>query len=262
MGVAGLWRYRGFIVGMIKRDFQARYRNSLLGAAWTILNPLTMIAIYTLVFSQVMRSKLPGVDSAFSYSIFIMAGLIPWGLFSELVVRASTVFLDNANLIKKVRFPLLSLVVVNTSACMINFLIVLGVFAALMLFLGLLPGWQLLGLIPLTLLQILLANGIGLILGVANVFFRDVGQITNIGLQFGFWLTPIVYQLNIIPEPFRSYASLNPLVPIFESYQRIFVHQLWPEWSDLYIVAMIAVLLNMIAGLMYASMYDQILDEI
>lgn len=247
---------------MIKRDFQARYRNSLLGAAWTILNPLTMIAIYTLVFSQVMRSKLPGVDSAFSYSIFIMAGLIPWGLFSELVVRGSTVFIENSNLIKKVKLPLLSLVVVNTSACLINFFIVLAIFILLMLFLGLMPGWQLLGLIPLIMLQVFLANGLGVILGVGNVFFRDIGQITNIGLQFGFWLTPIVYQLSIIPEPFRHYVGLNPLVPIFESYQRIFVNQLWPQWDSLYIVATVAVLLNIIAGLMYQSKYGQILDEL
>ncbi|ELS1183950.1 ABC transporter permease, partial [Escherichia coli] len=100
-----IWEYRGFILGNIKREFQSKYRNSLLGVTWSVLNPLSMIVVYTVIFSQVMRAKLPGVDSQYAYSIYICAGILTWGLFSDLVLRSQNMFLDNANLIKKINFP-------------------------------------------------------------------------------------------------------------------------------------------------------------
>src|SRR5450631_298974 len=116
-----LWAYRGFILGSVKREFQIKYRNSLLGAAWTILNPLAMILVYTVIFSQVMRAKLPGVDSSFAYSIYLCSGVLTWGLFAEISGRAQTVFLENANLIKKINFPRLCLPVVVVLNALINF---------------------------------------------------------------------------------------------------------------------------------------------
>lgn len=116
-----MWSYRGFISGSVKREFQSRYRNSLLGAAWTVLNPLAMIVVYTVIFSQVMRARLPGVDSGFAYSIYLCAGVLTWGLFAEIVSRAQNVFLKNANLIKKISFPRICLPVpIRTSSCMVN----------------------------------------------------------------------------------------------------------------------------------------------
>src|SRR5690606_34270066 len=91
-----LWNYRGFILGSVKREFQLKYRNSLLGATWTVLNPLAMIVVYTVIFSQIMRAKLPGIDSSFAYSIYLCAGVITWGLFSEIVSRSLNVFLEHA----------------------------------------------------------------------------------------------------------------------------------------------------------------------
>ena len=86
--IRAIWAYRGFIPGSVKREFQAQYRNSLLGARWTVLNPLAMIVVYTVIFSQVMRARLPGVDSAFAYSIYLCAGILTWGLFAEIIARA------------------------------------------------------------------------------------------------------------------------------------------------------------------------------
>ena len=101
MGIfKALWAYRGFILGSVKREFQSKYRNSLLGAAWTILNPLAMIVVYTVIFAQVMRAKLPGVDSTFAYSIYLCAGVLTWGLFAEIAGRAQGIFLEHANLLK------------------------------------------------------------------------------------------------------------------------------------------------------------------
>ena len=95
-----LWAYRGFILGSVKREFQSKYRNSLLGAAWTVIQPLAMIVVYTVIFSQVMKAKLPGVDTTFAYSIYLCAGIITWGLFAEISGRAQNIFLEHANLLK------------------------------------------------------------------------------------------------------------------------------------------------------------------
>lgn len=117
-----IWEYRGFILGNIKREFQSKYRNSLLGVTWSVLNPLSMIVVYTVIFSQVMRAKLPGVDSQYAYSIYICAGILTWGLFSDLVLRSQNMFLDNANLIKKINFPKLCLPVTVIGSALVNFL--------------------------------------------------------------------------------------------------------------------------------------------
>lgn len=144
-----LWSYRGFISGSVKREFQSKYRNSLLGALWTVLNPLAMIIVYTVIFSEVMRAKLPGVDSTFGYSIYLCAGILTWGLFAELVGRSQTVFIENANLLKKISFPRLCLPVVVVANAGINFIITFSIFTAFLVVSGNFPGWAFVAMIPL-----------------------------------------------------------------------------------------------------------------
>jgi lipopolysaccharide transport system permease protein len=261
-GLGQLWRFRGFVTGSVNREFQSRYRNSLLGAAWTILNPLSMIAVYTLVFSQVMRAKLPGVDSTFAYSIFLMAGLIPWGLFAEIVSRGQNLFLENANLIKKVSFPKACLPAILLLSSLTNFAIILGLFLGVAVLLGVTPGWAILGIIPLVLLELIIAMSLALILGVFNVFFRDAGQLTGIFLQFCFWLTPIVYAIDIIPEGYRGWLSLNPLAPLFAGFQTIFVQNTFPDWRTLQPTVVVALLLVFYAALVVNRHADDMVDEL
>lgn len=226
-----LWRYRGFIFGSVKREFQSRYRNSLLGAAWTVLNPLAMIAVYTLIFSQVMQTRLPGVSGGFAYSIYLCAGSLTWGLFAEIVARSQTIFLENANLLKKISFPRLCLPVIMVMSAVTNFLIIYGLFLAFLVLAGEWPGWVVFGVLPVLAIQLLFAIGLGMVLGVLNVFFRDVGQFFGIFTQFWFWLTPIVYPASILPEGLRPWMGLNPMYPLIQSYQTIFVTHSWPEWG-------------------------------
>lgn len=187
--------YRGFILGSVQREFQSRYRNSLLGALWPVFNPLSMIIVYTVIFSHIMRARLPGVDDSMAYSVYLCAGLLAWGLFSEITLRSQTMFLDNANLLKKISFPRICLPVIVLCNAAINFAIIIGLFLGFLLITGRWPGMALLALIPLIALQMMFCAGLGMILGVLNVFFRDVGQLFAICLQFWFWLTPIVYPI-------------------------------------------------------------------
>ncbi|MDE2606458.1 MAG: ABC transporter permease [Burkholderiales bacterium] len=257
-----LWAYRGFVLGTVRREFQLRYRNSLLGAAWTVLNPLAMILVYTVVFSQVMRARLPGTNSTFAYSIYLCAGVLTWGLFSEITIRAQGVFLDNANLLKKLNFPRLTLPVSVVATACLNFAIVFGLFTGFLVLTGNFPGLAYIALLPVLAIHVVFAIGLGISLGVLNVFFRDVGQLYGIVLQFWFWLTPIVYSPSILPARLRPLLELNPLTHLTTAYQTILVSGNWPDWESLGAVAVVAVLLCIFAARLFRKRSGEMVDEL
>lgn len=257
-----LANYRGFIASSVQREFQAKYRNSVLGAAWMVLNPLAMIVVYTAVFSQVMRSRLPGSSLPYAYSIFLCAGVLTWGLFAEITSRGQTVFVEHAGLIKKIAFPRLCLPVIVVLNALINFGIVFALFTAFLLITGNFPGLPYLALLPVLAVQVLLAIGLGVTLGVLNVFFRDVGQFFSIALQFWFWFTPVVYPVGALPEQFRGLLAWNPMAPLILSYQRIFVEHAFPVWSSLLMPALLAILLCMLGMHLFRRRAGEMVDEL
>jgi lipopolysaccharide transport system permease protein len=257
-----LWAYRGFIVGNVKREFQSKYTNSLLGATWTLINPLAMIIVYTVIFSQIMRSKLPGIDGAFSYSIYLCAGVLTWGLFAEIVNRAQNTFLENANLIKKLSFPRLCLPVILVTNAMVNFFIIFTLFSIFLLMSGNFPGLVYVAIFPLLAILALFAIGLGITLGVLNVFFRDVGQFFGIVIQFWFWLTPIVYPLSILPESVQKMMRYNPMAGLINAFQNIFVGQLWPAWESLVPVTIVAVILCVFGLRLFRKHAGEMVDEL
>jgi lipopolysaccharide transport system permease protein len=258
----GLWQYRGFIQSSVAREFQSRYQDSVLGALWTILNPLAMILIYTLVFSRIMQTRLPGVSSPYAYSIFLMAGLLPWGFFSEILTRGQNIFLQNASLLKKVNVPKICLPAIVLASSVVNFAIVFGLFLLFLILTGNFPGWCAWSLIPVILLQMLLALGLAMILGVLNVFFRDVGQFFGIFIQFWFWLTPVVYSIAIIPAQYQAMFALNPMTPIVLAYQRIFLEQQMPLWQTLTPVLVVALVFNLLALRLFQRRAPEMVDEL
>ena len=257
-----LWAYRGFVVGMVVRDFRGRYLGSVLGAFWALLNPVAQVLIYTVIFSQVMRARLPHVDDSLGYSLYLCAGILTWGYFVEVLLRSQTVFLEQANMLKKVNFPRVTLPVYVFLSASVNFLIVWTLFLGFLLVSGRWPGRVLIALVPLLVIQQVLAVGLGLTLGVTNVFFRDVAQAVGVGLQFWFWLTPIVYPLGAVPEIVRGPMAWNPLYGLVGSYQRIVVEQQWPVWSQLWPVVVVAVLFAMIAESVFRRLAPAMVDEL
>ncbi len=260
--ISALWAYRGFILGSVGREFQSKYRNSLLGAAWPILNPLAMVTVYTIIFSSVMQAKLPGIDGSFAYSIYLCSGVLTWGLFAEITGRGQNVFLENANLLKKLNFPRLCLPIIVVFNATLNFGIVFGLFLLFLLLTGHLPGLPLLGIIPVLMLQIAFSIGLGITLGVLNVFFRDVGQFFSIILQFWFWFTPIVYPITILPEHFRDLLMFNPMAPMIGAYQSILVNGRWPDWQSLLSVAVLSLLLCVLAMRLFHKRSGEMVDEL
>lgn len=254
--------YRGFIFGSVKREFQSKYRNSLLGAAWTVLNPLAMIVVYTVIFSRVMQARLPGADSVFAYSIYLCAGVLTWGLFAEIVGRAQTVFLDNANLLKKLSFPRICLPIVVVLNALLNFFIIFALFTSFLVLSGNFPGWAFLAIFPLLAVQVLFSIGLGMTLGVLNVFFRDVGQFFGIALQFWFWFTPIVYPLSIVHGDIRRLIELNPMTALITAYQGVLVAGRWPHWETLAPVALAGIVLCVVGMRLFRKRAGEMADEL
>lgn len=260
--IKALWAYRGFILGSVKREFQSKYRNSLLGAAWTVLNPLAMIVVYTVIFAQVMRAKLPGVDTTFAYSIYLCAGVLTWGLFAEITSRSQNMFLDHANLLKKLSFPRLCLPVTVVATGLLNFGIVFGLFTAFLILTGNFPGVAYVALIPLLALLLAFAVGLGMVLGVLNVFFRDVGQFFGIFVTFWFWLTPIVYPPSILPEAIQPLMAYNPLAAFMGAVQGVLVRGEWPQWSSLAYPLVLAVVLCLLGLRLFRRRAGEMVDEL
>lgn len=261
--LTALWGYRSFVWNSVLREFNARYRESLLGAFWSVANPLTMIVIYTVIFGQLMRPTLPGHDQTpFAFSIYLCAGVITWGLFAEMLGRLNNVFLEHGNLIKKANFPRICLPAIVTVSALLNFVIVFGLYVAFLALIGHWPGWALMAVLPLLALQILFALGLGIFLGTLNVFFRDVGQLTGVVLQFWFWLTPIVYTFSALPPQARALLKLNPMQPLMAAYQTVFLDKAMPDFLSLLPLLAITAFLLALSARFFLSRVGELVDEL
>ncbi|HEN3568492.1 TPA: ABC transporter permease [Yersinia enterocolitica] len=257
-----IYRYRGFIFGSVKRDFQSRYQMSMLGISWLVLQPLSMIIVYTVIFSQLMQARLPQTSGSFSYSIYLCSGILTWGLFAEIISRSQNVFIDNANLLKKLNFPRICLPIIISISSLLNFIIIFTIFILFLILSGNFPGVVILAMVPLLILQIVFSIGLGMTVGVINVFFRDVGQFISILLQFWFWFTPIVYMVGTLPEWAQKLIRWNPMAGLINSYQNIFVHGQWPQVGPLKLVIVLSIVFCYLGFKLFKKHSADMVDEL
>ena len=221
------------MLSSIKAEFRGRFARSKLGALWMILNPLAQATIFAIVLSEVLAAKLPHIDNKSAYAIYLMAGTAAWGLFAEILNRCTTVFIEYGNTLKKIAFPRLCLPLIVAGSALLNHFLLLLAITVVFLFLGQTPNAAWLCL-PLGMLLIaFLAFGLGIILGLLNVFSRDVGQVMGIVMQLWFWLTPVVYTFDSLPARFQWILKLNPMTLFVKIYQDALLRGLFPNWSDL-----------------------------
>jgi lipopolysaccharide transport system permease protein len=258
-----LWHYRHFVLSSIRNELISRFARSKLGGLWMIINPLSQVAIYALILSNVLAAKLPGVSNQYAYAIYLMAGLLAWTLFSEIIGRCLNLFIEQGNLMKKMSFPRITLPAIVVGSNLLNnillFIAMLGIFAMLGHQFSVAMFW----LIPLTLIVVVFALGIGLILGVMNVFLRDIGQLIPIIMQMLFWFTPIVYPVGIIPESYLHLLNLNPMYPITHAYQQILVYGATPAFDGgLATTAIIALVLILLSLFLFRRAGAEMVDSL
>jgi lipopolysaccharide transport system permease protein len=257
-----VWAFRSFMSGSIKREFQSRFTGTQLGFLWVIVNPLAMIVIYTVIFAEIMKAALPGHDSKFAYSIYLCAGVLTWSLFAEMLARTVNIFHEHAGVLKKVNFPKLCLPIIVIASSWLHFAIVMAIFLTFLLLSGNFPGWAVLAIIPVLIIQAGFTIGLGIFLATLNVFYRDVSQGVGVVLQFWFWLTPIVYAPTILPEAARTVLSWNPVWPMIRAYQQIFLDQTVPEWSGLLYPLILAALFMWLGMYAFYRLQGEIVDEL
>lgn len=258
--LAAVWSYRYFIISSIKTEFLSGFVRSKLGGLWMILNPLAQVLIYALVLSAVLQAKLPGIDSQYAYAIYLMAGMTGWNLFFEIVGKSLNVFIDNGNLLKKMSFPKLALPFIVIGSSLINFFLLLLAMFIVFAFLGHIMLHALLWIPLLVAITLLIAVGIGLTLGILNVFLRDIGQVMPIILQFWFWLTPVVYTMTIIPEKYHYLFFLNPMTGIVVGYHNILVYGKAPDIHLLWYPLAVGIVSLVLALFMYRRANEEMAD--
>lgn len=222
---AEIWAYRDLLLNLVRRDLAVRYKRSVLGFAWTFLNPLLMMLVFAIVF-QVVKPL-----SVRSYPLFVLAGLLPWYFFAGSLSGAVRSITSNAHLIDKVAFPREILPLSVVLANLVNFLLSLAVFLPLALLLGArFSPWTL--ALPVVIgVQLLLVTGLALLLAALNVFYRDTEVVLEVGLTAGFFLTPIFYELELLPNQFlgidvwRFVYTLNPMATLVTDYRYILLYQ-------------------------------------
>ncbi len=258
--ITAVWSYRHFIVSSIRNDLRSRFARSKLGAVWMILQPLAQVLIYSLVLSRIMVAKLPGIESPYAYSIYLLAGMQAWSLFSEVVTRSLTVFVENGSMLKKIVFPRACLPIVTLGSAMVNNVLLFVVMMIVFALLGHFPLYALLWMPLLMFVTAAFSLGLGLLMGVLNVFVRDIGQFMMVVLQLWFWLTPVVYMSSIISEKLHTAMQLNPMYWIVTAYQDTLVYGRAPELDGLLGVTVVALILLACSLLLFRKAAPDMVD--
>jgi lipopolysaccharide transport system permease protein len=211
---ADLWRYRELLGFLAWRDLKVRYKQAVLGAGWALIQPIITTTVFTFVFGRL--ANMPG--GGLPYPVLVLAGLLPWQLFSNSLNGASNSVVGNSHLISKVYFPRLIVPLSSLAVALADFLVVLALFVGMSLWFGLVPGWQWLVLPVFILMTLLLALGAGLWLTSLTVKFRDFRYVVPFLLQVGMFVSPVGFRTDNFPN-WRPLMALNPLTGIIDGFR-------------------------------------------
>lgn len=211
-----LWRYRGLMMTLVKRDIMVLYRQAVLGAAWAVIQPIFAVIIFTIVFGMVAKLPTPG---NVPYPVFAFAAVLPWNYFAEVVRRGSNGLVNESELVKKVYFPRLVLPLSSVISPLVDFMIGFCVLLVIMMFHGVMPTWHLLAVPPLVVFAGLLGLSVSLWLGPINVRYRDVKHTLTFLLQIWMYASPVVYSFQMIPDEWKWAYALNPMVGVIEGFR-------------------------------------------
>jgi len=252
-----LWHYRDLLYILTMRDIKVRYKQTLLGAAWAIMQPLFTMIVFSLFFGRLAGIQSDGIP----YPIFAFAGLLPWTFFSNAVTSSGNSLVGNSNLITKVYFPRMIIPIAAVASGLLDFVIAFGLLVLLMVWYGIGPTANLLMLPVLVLLTSLLAVGIGMWMSALNVKYRDIRYALPFLIQLGLFLTPIIYPASLVPEKWRWLLSLNPLTGQIEGYRSAFFGRAF-DWVALGISAVITVAFLLFAAYNFKKMERTFADVV
>jgi ABC-2 type transport system permease protein len=258
---------RELVRSLAAREIRGQYKGSLLGWFWSLLNPLAMVATYTLVFGVLFQVKPDKGDPSGlqNYMLYLVCGLIPWNLFATAITGQTGSLLAQSSLISKVYFPRSTVVVAKALSVAFTSVIEFAVVVIILLIAGnqVLPWLPLVAL--LFVLELILVLGFGLMLSVANVYFRDIQYLLTIGLQLLFYATPIIYKIDVVgqhgPRVLFVYR-LNPLVRLVQAYRSVLYDLRWPAAADVAYVAVWAMAILALGMLAFRRLEGRLAEEL
>jgi lipopolysaccharide transport system permease protein len=246
-----LWQYRELIYALTQREIKARYRQSLLGIGWAIIQPLAFMVVFSLVFSRVARLPSDGLP----YPIFAYSALVPWTFLSNALTTATIGLVSQRSVVTKTYFPREVIVISQVGARFVDFLAASLVLAGMLVWYGIAPTPWLLLLPALLVVQIALILGLSLITSALHVSFRDIAPVVTLGLQVWMYVTPVAYSLTLVrgalSEALWPIYILNPMVGLIDSFRAVIGHGQPPDWGLLAISTVMSGIILIVAYLYF-----------
>lgn len=236
---------RALTVELVWRELKLRYRGTWLGVLWTFLNPLVFTVVYTLVFSYFLRIGIP------KFPAFLLTGLLPWRWFSESIMDGTSCLVNYATFLRNAVFPVQVLPVISVGTGMMNYIFSLPVLFILLAVYEVPLKWTVLALPLVMAVQFLLILGIVYFTATFDVFLRDLRYIIQHILMVAFYLTPIMYDLSIIPPQFHWLLKMNPMTVVIDGYRHVLFYGTWPHWRNLSLVFALALILLVVGTIVF-----------
>ena len=241
-----LWHYRELFFFLVWRDIKVRYKQTVLGAAWAVLQPVLTMIVFSIIFGRLAGLPSEGIP----YPIFTFAALLPWQLFSFALTNSSNSLVNEKNLITKVYFPRIIIPFSSVVAGLLDFLIALGIYLILMLVYQIPLTWRVLWIPVFVLIAIITAVSVGLWLTTLNVKYRDVRYVIPFLTQFWMYATPIAYSSSLVPEKWMWLYSLNPMVGVVDGFRWMLIGNA-VKFPPFFFVSLLVVLLLLVSGFIY-----------
>jgi lipopolysaccharide transport system permease protein len=252
-----LWLYRELIYFLTWRDLKVRYKQTLLGAAWAVLQPFLTMVVFTIFFGNFAKVSSEG----FPYPVFSYAALLPWGLFSKALNDASRSLVGNSHMITKIYFPRLILPLSSVLSGVVDFGIAFLFLLGMMAFYGLYPTWGILSLPLLLLLALVTALGVGLWLSALNVLYRDVGYALPFLTQLWMFISPIIYSINTVPEQWRLVYALNPMTGVVQGFRWALLGSQTEQLGLILAISSATAIVMLVSGLFYFRRMERLFAD-
>ncbi len=252
-----LYEYRQMIASLVRKDLRGRYKGSVLGFMWTFINPLLQLLVYTLVFSVIMRQGIK------DYYLFLFVALIPWIFFSAGITGGAVSIIQQGDLIKKIYFPREVIPISYVMSCFVNMLFSFIVVLAVVLISGRRPPILAILCLPVIMVvELLLTLGIAMITSAVTVYFRDLEYILGIISMAWFYLTPIVYDVDLVPEKYLNLFHLNPMTSVIIAYRDILYAETVPDLTTLLEAFLLGLLFLVVGIFVFSKLKKHFAEEL
>lgn len=257
LDLGAVWEFRELLYFLVWRDVKVRYKQTIIGGTWAILQPLLTMAIFTLIFGHFAKIPSDGLP----YSIFTYTALLPWNYFSQAISRSANSLVGDSNLVRKVYFPRLVIPLASVTAPLIDFLVSFLVLLAMMFWFGIALRWTVLALPLFLLLALMTALAVGLWLSPLNVRYRDIGHTIPFLTQFWLFASPVAYPLSLVPEKWRLLYGLNPMTGVIEGFRWALLGKESPDFGVM-AISVIVVLTLLLTGIVFFGRMERTFADV